>query len=270
MIDEECFQIRTNTHQYAQHWLTPNETQIIWIGLLYSIVCFAMQSYARSNDIPPEYGSDYAEITDLYRVRAAQCIAIADITKPSEFMIETIILYSFSEFSSEGDGDMGTFLISGTIIRIALQQGYHRDPSEHPNLTVFQSEMRRRVWCVATQHEMIFSGLVGLPKFVKFGDCDTLLPNNLHEDELYEEMKTLPPNRPLSQATQITYQVIKAELLRGYGFVLEFLHSLRLQPYDEVMRLDLSLMRTRERFPAHLQFGSLEEMKNDAPAVISK
>lgn len=117
---------------------------------------------------------------------------------------------------------------------------------------------------------MIFSGLVGLPKFIKHGDCDTQLPSNLHEDELYEEMKVMPPSRPLSEATEITYQVIKAELMRGYGFVLEFLHSLGPQPYNEVMRLDLNLMRTRERFPAHLQFGTLEEMKDDPPWVISK
>ncbi|KAF4631297.1 hypothetical protein G7Y89_g6826 [Cudoniella acicularis] len=254
--------------QLDRHWSNPANTKIIWIGLLYAVLCFAMQSYNRNNDVPPEYEGTAPAIADLYRIRTAQCIVIADITKPGEYMIETLTLYAMCEYTSERDGDMGTWLLSGTMVRLALQQGYHRDPSQHPNLTVFQAEMRRRVWSCVTQHELLFSVLIGLPKFLLFAYCDTRSPSNIHEDELYEDMKEMPPSRPLGEATQVTYQVVKLRIMRAYGCVVEFLHLLQPQPYEEALRLDLMLMQAREEIPAHLQLGTLEEMKNDSPSFI--
>jgi hypothetical protein len=58
-------------------------------------------------------------------------------------------------------GDMGSYLLSGTMMRLALQQGYHRDPSQFPNLSVFQGEMRRRIWSAVNQHDLLFSVLIG-------------------------------------------------------------------------------------------------------------
>ncbi|TVY40660.1 Fusarisetin A cluster transcription factor, partial [Lachnellula subtilissima] len=254
--------------QCNKHWENPAETKIMWIGLLFGAMGLAMQSYTRTGDIPPEYQGTLPAMVDLYRIRAAQCIVLADITKPVEFTIETLMFYTMLEYAVSRDGDMGTCLLSGTIMRLALQQGYHRDPSEHPNLTPFQGEMRRRVWISLNQHELLFSVLVGLPKPVKYAECDTQPPRNIHEEELYEDMKELPPSRPLTEPTKVCFQVVKSRLMRAYGEVVEFLHLLRPQPFAEVMRLDLNLMKTREMIPAHLQLGdTLEDMKDDQPAT---
>ncbi|KAG9229565.1 hypothetical protein BJ875DRAFT_187291 [Amylocarpus encephaloides] len=259
------FHRATFEKQCERHWSNPSSTPIIWIGLLYGVLCFAMQSYIRNNDIPPEYETTCFDTGELYRVRAAQCIQVADITKPTEFMVEALNTYAIIEYTSERDGDMGTWLLCGIIVRLALHQGYHRDPSEHPHLTVLQGEMRRRVWCMVSQHELIFSCQVGLAKSIRYAESDTLLPRNVHEEELFEEMTQLPPSRPLTEPTWICYQVVKASIMRGYGRVLEFVHLLQPQPYEEVLRLDLNLMQARETIPDHLQFRSLEEMKNDPP-----
>ena len=37
------------------HWQNPNKTSIVWLGLLYSIMCLAMQSYHKIGDEPPEW-----------------------------------------------------------------------------------------------------------------------------------------------------------------------------------------------------------------------
>ncbi|RAL61368.1 hypothetical protein DID88_009502 [Monilinia fructigena] len=79
--------------------------------------------------------------------------ACSDITRPVYLMVETLLCYTFIEYSYERDGDMVTWLLSGTIMRLALQQGYHHDPEQHAGLTVFESEMRRRVWIIVIQHE---------------------------------------------------------------------------------------------------------------------
>jgi hypothetical protein len=166
-----------------------------------------MQSYNRNNEVPLEYQGTAPAITELYRIRTAQCLVIADITRPTDFMIETLNLYSHIEYSEQRDGDMGSYMLSGIMMRMALQQGYHRDPSLHPNISVFQGEMRRRIWSGVSQHELLFSVQIGLPKSIRCAECDTELPRNVHEEELYEDMEELPPSRPLTEETEVSYQV---------------------------------------------------------------
>lgn len=72
-------------------------------------------------------------------------------------MVETLSLYCTIEYAEQKEGDMGNYLLSGTMLRVALQEGYHRDPSQHSSLTVFQGEMRRRVWSAVNQHDLLFS-----------------------------------------------------------------------------------------------------------------
>lgn len=54
------------------HWQNPQETSIVWLGLLYAILCLAMQSYHKIGDEPLEWkGKDFGPIeiadTDVHR-----------------------------------------------------------------------------------------------------------------------------------------------------------------------------------------------------------
>ncbi|KAL2071563.1 hypothetical protein VTL71DRAFT_12798 [Oculimacula yallundae] len=259
----------TFLRQYSQHWANPSKTSIIWIGLLYSILCLAMQSYNRSpGDAPPEYQENGPELAELYRVYTAQCLVIADITKPTEFMIETLDLHSFAEYDSDRDGDIGTSMLSGIMMKLALQQGYHRDSSQIPGISVFQGEMRRRIWSAVNQHELLWSVQIGIPKAIRYSESDTQAPRILYEEELYEEMTELPPSRPFTTDTEVCYQVFKWRLMKAYGHVIEFVHIIAPQPYEEVLKLDLMLLEIYQQIPVHLQFGTLEEMKNDTSSRI--
>jgi hypothetical protein len=44
-----------------------------------------MQSYTRANEVPPEHEGTAVATAELYRVRTAQCIFHADVTKPASF-----------------------------------------------------------------------------------------------------------------------------------------------------------------------------------------
>jgi hypothetical protein len=183
-------------------------------------------------------------------------------------MIETMLVYSMTEYADESDEDMGTWLLSGYVLRLALQQGYHRDPSQHPNISIFDAEMRRRIWTCVAQHELLFSVKVGLPKGIRYSECDSMPPRNLNEDELFEEMTELPPARPDSELTDMSYFVVKHRIMQAYGHVIEFLHIIQPQPYDEVLRLDALLRETLDSVPHHLRFYSFEETQNIPPHQI--
>lgn len=183
-------------------------------------------------------------------------------------MIETLNLHTFAEYTDARDGDMGTWILSGTMMRLALQQGYHRDPSQHPKISVFQGEMRRRIWSAISQHELLFSVQIGLPKAIRYAECDTLRPRNIYEHELYEGMTELPPERPLAEDTEVSYQIVKYHIMRAHGMVIEFVHLLAPQPYIKVLELDRTLQEAHALIPPHLQLGTLPEMNTDVPSRV--
>ncbi|KAF7922474.1 uncharacterized protein EAE98_008000 [Botrytis deweyae] len=252
--------------QIKSFWEVPQKARIVWIGLYFSTMCLALQSYARNNDMPPEYQDTLATVIDLYRIRTAQCLITADVTRPVYLIIETMLCYAFIEYAYERDGDMGTWLLSGNIMRLALQQGCHRDPDQHSGLSVYEGEMRRRVWLIITQHELLFSVQIGLPKSIKLAECDYKEPRNLRLEELSEDMTILPPSRPDDESTHNCYQRVQSRIMRAYGYVIEFLHTVEPQPYTEVIRLDEMLKKYHDQIPSHLQLGTLSQMAHETPS----
>lgn len=81
-------------------------------------------------------------------------------------------------------------------------------------------------------------------------------------------MTELPPSRPFTEDTEVSYQVVKWHMMRAYGRVIEFVHLVEPQTYEEVLKVDLVLLQTREMIPPHLQLGALEQMQNDSPGRV--
>jgi hypothetical protein len=66
--------------QYQAHWESPSETQIMWIGLLFSMLSLIMLSFYLNDEEPPEYEGTSQSLYELYRLRTAQCLMMGDIT----------------------------------------------------------------------------------------------------------------------------------------------------------------------------------------------
>lgn len=125
--------------QLRAHWQDPSKTPLMWLGLLYSVLCLAMLSYHKVGDEPPEWKGRTLELAAEYRLRTVQCLITADYTKPSEYTVETMLLYVFGEFSSRWDADLSLWLICSLVTRVAFRMGFHRDAKWFPSLTPFQA-----------------------------------------------------------------------------------------------------------------------------------
>ena len=129
----------TFLRQLHAHWLDPSQTPLMWIGLLYSILCHAAISYHKAGDEPPDMKGRSLDIAAEYRLRASQCLVTADYTKAVEYSIETLTLYIFGEYSSRWDMDMALWLVLSLATRIAFRMGYHRDGKWFKSLTPYQA-----------------------------------------------------------------------------------------------------------------------------------
>ncbi|KAG4294790.1 hypothetical protein FPRO06_01375 [Fusarium proliferatum] len=261
----------TFQQQLKDHWQDPNKTPIMWLGMLYSVLCLAMLSYHKVGDEPPEWRGRTLELANEYRLRTVQCLIKSDYTKPNEYTVETMILYVFGEYSSRWDADLGLWLIVSLIVRIAYRMGYHRDAKWFPSITPFQAEMRRRTWALVRMSDVIFSHQVSLPSMIYENDCDTQLPNNIFDDEFNPSVKELPPSRPSTVATPIAYMIAKSRLCFELGNILQATGQVgKHVPYDEIIRFDAKLRQIMQELPPHLKLTTLEGSHDPVTLIIAR
>ncbi|KLU89313.1 hypothetical protein, variant [Magnaporthiopsis poae ATCC 64411] len=254
-----------------KHWEDPSKTPIMWLGMLYSILCLAMLSYHKVGDEPAEWKGRSLELAAEYRMRTVQCLVTGDYTKPSEYTVETLILYKFGEFSSLYDADVGLWMISALTTRVAIRMGYHRDAKWFPSITPFQGEMRRRTWALIRMCDIMFSLQVSLPAMIHDEDCDTQLPSNIFDEEFGPDTKVLPPSRPHTDPTPMAYMIAKVRLGLELGRIIQATTRIGVQvPYDEILRLDARLREVAAELPPHLKLQPLEGSHDPLTLIIAR
>ncbi|KAF2635345.1 hypothetical protein P280DRAFT_484721 [Massarina eburnea CBS 473.64] len=254
--------------QYDSHWLSPDESPVIWLGLVYAMMCIALQSYTRAGDEPPEYRGQSWAMSGEYRNLTAQCLAAADITSPITYMLEVIILHVYADYARSRDSQAGILVSTGIIVRLAMRMGLHRDAGPYPGISVFQGEMRRRVWAAIRSMDLLFSAQAGLPPVVRPRDTNTEIPHNLYDDELFEDMSVLPPSRPEEEATPTLFLINRTRLIYKLGEAVELTESLNCASYDEIMKLDAQTRELHDRISPHLKIRSMDESARDPSTLI--
>ncbi|KAH9814276.1 Zn(II)2Cys6 transcription factor-like protein [Teratosphaeria destructans] len=255
--------------QYDRHWLNPHETSVVWLGLCYAMMTLALQSYNRAGDEPPEYRGRTQELSHAFRRLTAQSLLLADITQPIPQVLETLILHVTAEYGRSRDAEPGVLFMVGICVRLAMRMGYHRDPAPHPQISPFQGEMRRRVWTFIRVTDLLISFQFGLPAVIKTDQIDTEHPRNLYDDELHEEMKSLPPSRPTFEATPMSYMIAKSKMTFLFGEIVERTQSIKNPPsYEETMKFDAMLREQRSTHPPLLQMRSFQESARDPANLI--
>lgn len=254
--------------QYDNHWMSPNDTPVIWLGLVFAMTCIALQSYTRAGDEPPEYRGRSWAMANEYREYTAQCLAAADITSPITNMLETMILHTYADHARSRDTQAGMIVSTGIIVRLAMRMGLHRDPGPYPGITAFQGETRRRVWAAIRSMDLLFSAQAGLPPVVRPRDTNTEIPRNIFDDELFEDMSILPPSRPEVEATPTLFLINRTRLMYKLGEAVELIEVLTCASYEEVMKLDSQARELHERISPHLKIRLMDESARDPSTLI--
>ncbi|TVY14500.1 Fusarisetin A cluster transcription factor fsa6 [Lachnellula arida] len=256
--------------EYKSFWAAPNDAPIIWIGLIYAMMALAVFSSLSAKETPIEIRDTPMETIRYYRNCCMQALLLSHYTKPGPCTIETLILYMEGEFLMSKDDQVHLYLLIGNIVRLCLRMGLHRDTTKvGGNITPFQAEMRRRVWHHLGQIDLLASFQIGLPGMVESIQSDTLYPRNLRDEDLDEGMAELPPSRPDSELTPISYLISKSRLCHACGQIAALANRLTLPPYSEVMKMDGLLHEAYATMPPFFQIPS-EFSLFESPDLIIK
>ena len=205
-----------------------------------------------------------------YRRYCTQCLAMSNyIKRPGPYTLETFLLYMEGELILSKGEQAGCYLIIGVAVRLALRMGFHRDSDNiKSSLTPYQGEMRRRIWHLLVQMDLLVSFHNGLPSMVQAVKSDTKVPSNLLDHDFDEDSTTLPESRPETEMTGLSYTLAKGRLARVFGKIVEQANLLSLPDYAEVVALEGELQEARSTIPPFLQPAPLNLCITDSVELI--
>lgn len=205
---------------------------------------------------PPDYEGMSESLVQLYRLRTAQCLIVGDMAKCLPYTVEALRLYATAELNRKDDNSRGLWIMTGVIVRAAINMGYHRDPSQSLSLTPLQAEYRRRVWISVVEMDDMASFVVGFPRMVSGNFADTMEPRNVYDWELSDDLTALPPSRPMSEVTPVAYLISKKRLFRALGSVTDFNNTPTQGPYEQILDIDRNITKAYQHLPADLRMHS--------------
>ncbi len=215
------------------------------------------------------------EIKQSLRAAAAHAVRNADSWHCAPFSkhhlsLATIQIYCLVLIARQTAAlDLGhdlQWVSAGSLLHTAFAMGLNRDPSCYARVTVFQAEMRRRLW--ATIMELVVQSSLdsGLPPLVSLDDYDCGPPSNINDQDISEDTASLPAYATSeSRFTQTTLSRMLYKTIPLRLRVAKSLNGIGLSSsYEDVLQLSRELGSVCRSNPTLLQSMVVGEQAGDA------
>lgn len=261
----------TFTEHYNLYWEGKLQSDYFLPQLL-AVLSVASRFETKSKGLGPERSEGVHIPTACALVRTwLDGLRGKQLVEFSTLQVEVLLLHA-QRMITVRSHDSWTSL--GTIVRMAMTMGLHRDPSEfEPRVPVCLGEMRRRLWFTVLDMDLHTSLACNLPCLIRDGDFTCRPPRNLDDIELYADMKELPPSKPIDQMTDNQMQVYAAMTI---GVRMKVAHLLNridtIRDFQEVLEVGAKLDRYLDDinyiFPRHGLLSEAQKSKQWRSRVI--
>lgn len=141
--------------------------------------------------------------------------------------------------------------VAGHLLRLAMSAGLHREPTYlTTNISVFDQEMRRRLWFTILEMEVQASLDRGMGASLGPFDWDCLAPLNIHDEDFDQDIEKMPPPRPVTTFTRTSFLCLAQQHLPLRLEILSKINSIRacLQS-DDAIELDQRIRQILDALP---------------------
>ncbi|KAK0727272.1 fungal-specific transcription factor domain-containing protein, partial [Lasiosphaeria miniovina] len=258
--------------QYAEFWANPDGASLDWLAFLYLILALGVffSTFMAPHELEADGDLPAMGRFKRYRAAAGWALVTGKYTSPATTTLAPFLLYVEAEFLTNRASQMNCYLLTAVCIRMMLRMGLHRDPSKLAHIPPFDGEMRRRLWHLATQFELMVSFHLGLPSMIPSIESDTALPRNLVDEDISVDCTELPPSRPDSEYTLQSYPRSKSALCQVFGLIARQVNALTPPPYVEIMKYDSLLEVKWSQVPIFMKLRPLEDSIADSLAVVNQ
>ncbi|GFF57403.1 activator of stress genes 1 [Aspergillus udagawae] len=107
-----------------------------------------------------------------------------------------------------------SWLSAGSVLRMAMAIGLHRSPDLFPALSVYQSEMRARLWATVLELTLLSSLDAAMPLPFSLQDVDRTAPSNSNDEQFDTEAETPPTPQSNQHFTDSSIQILLLKSLQ--------------------------------------------------------
>ncbi|KAE8148791.1 fungal-specific transcription factor domain-containing protein [Aspergillus avenaceus] len=175
-------------------------------ALMFSIYCIAVVSMS-ADDVNVTFGESKAVLLARYRRAARLAFTKAGILRTSKLtVLQGLFLFMLSMRTFSDSHSIWS--LCGVAMRIAQRIGLHRDGSEL-GLSVFETEMRRRLWRQLAMLDATSAQSSGITSQIPYFSADVRAPSNLNDSDLDPRMTEMPPEH--RGATEMLFPLVRCE-----------------------------------------------------------
>ncbi|RGP80193.1 c6 zinc finger [Fusarium longipes] len=161
-----------------------------------------------------------------------------------------------------------TWVSAGALVRQAMYMGLHRDPKHLANMSVYRSEIRRRLWATIIELNLQSSYDAGGPPLLSSKHYDTRLPANLNDDQLSDEPDA--ERQPTGDPEALTDMSVQLALHKSYALrllIIKHVNEFRSkESYSETLRLNSELTKACRTLTETL--AALSQAQRHQPRII--
>jgi hypothetical protein len=159
--------------------------------------------------VKANFNTDRDGLIAQYRLGTEQALEQADfLNHPDMTLLQALTIY-LSVLQHTGETKIA-WVLAGVLVRVAVAMKLHIDGSKHAHITLFEAEMRRRLWwqiCFVDSKSEVWQ----VSAFKLSQDMfDTEIPTNTNDADIDPSMSRLP--LPLHRWTDISAFLVRCEI----------------------------------------------------------
>ncbi|KAL9096061.1 MAG: hypothetical protein Q9165_001583 [Trypethelium subeluteriae] len=236
--------------EYTEFWKDPARGRsgfvVIMLLAMAAVRCAAAQetiNYMIDSSVPREHAIHWTRICEYWLERQSkkhlnltvfQCYCLLLVSKRMNII-------KIKEAWTD----------AGTLLRFAMSAGFHREPSIlRGNATVFEQEMRRRLWATIMELELQASLERGMPSALSGFSFDCIPPLNLKDEDLTDTSEIPLPSEPCEKFTPSAFlHAVQRSLSLRTGLTSQINDLGAQMNFEDVLRFDESLHQELEAIP---------------------
>ena len=146
-----------------------------------------------------------------------------------------------------------SWVASGNFLRIAISHSLHLEPSgfDLDQITVFEQEMRRRIWATAFEWDLEASIIRGVPPMASTIPSDCHAPLHINDEEIDRNSKEIPTGRPSNERTDTSFMTESLRSLPLRTSLTSVLNDTRVHmTFEEVLEYEARIYQELEKLPS--------------------
>ncbi|KAH7035772.1 uncharacterized protein B0I36DRAFT_319054 [Microdochium trichocladiopsis] len=222
------------TSRYEEAWTTPSAIDPSFMVQLHLVMAIGCTVY------DAEFSMRNTAIRWVFE---AQWWMIAPSFKKRLTMtdLQSMVLLCMARELVGVDADFA-WISAGSVLRIAMQMGLHRDPSRLPPTDALQAELRRRLWGTIIELNVQASLTNGCPALLSLSDFDTEPPSDIDDADLSPATVTTALHPTAGGCTDTTLALALRATLPARLAICRFLNDLgTTSAYEQTMELHENL-----------------------------